>query len=382
MTKMVGTQSSMTVPQFEPCLGDEELSQLTECIRTGWLTEGKKTEEFILRLSRYIGAKHVLLAPNGTLALYMALAVRGLGPGDEVIVPDFTFLGSASSVVLAGATPVFADVDRETFNLDPESLRRAISRRTRAIMPVHIYGQAADMDPLLAIAKEHNLFVIEDAAQGMGVYYKGRHVGTFGDLGCFSFFADKTMTTGEGGAIATDNDELADRLRYFRNQGRLDRGSFLHPHLGWNFRLTDLQSAIGLAQLDKLPYLIRRKHELEDAYRDRLAHVPEVRFPVVKDRDATVPFRINILVPEPEALMEHLTRNGVGVRRFFYPLHRQTCFDNHNSRTGDSMVNSVFAFEHGVSLPSSVMLGTKQIEYVCLKIAEFFGAAAKARGEG
>jgi perosamine synthetase len=360
------------IPQFEPLLGDAELEQLQECIRTNWLTEGPKSEEFVDRLGVLTGAKHVVLAPNGTLALYMALAVCSIGPGDEVIVPDFTFLGSASSVSLTGACPVFADVDRQTFNLDAGSVQRALSPRTRAIMPVHIYGQAADMDPLLLLAEREDLFVIEDAAQGIGVRYKKSHVGTLGDLGCLSFFADKTITTGEGGAILTNDDYLAERLQYFRNQGRLNRGSFIHPYLGWNFRLTDLQSGLGLAQMDRLQGIIERKRQLELHYKARLANVQNVQFPAAQDPNSRVPFRINILVPDPERLADHLTQAGVGVRRFFYPLQFQPCFHAQNSRIGDAIVNSVHAFEHGISLPSSVKLTEAEIDYVCGAVSAFF----------
>jgi len=366
------TATKIRIPQFEPLLGDEELAQLRECIETGWLTEGPKTAEFIDRLAALTGAKHVILAPNGTLALYMALSVCGIGPGDEVIVPDFTFLGSASSIALTGARPVFADINRETFNLDAEAVRQALSPRTRAIMPVHIYGQAAEMAPLLELAKQENLFVIEDAAQGIGVSYRNRHAGTLGDLGCLSFFADKTITTGEGGAILTSNDEFADRLQYFRNQGRLNRGSFIHPQMGWNFRLTDLQSGIGLAQLDRLETIIERKRQIEQLYKSRLDGLEDVEFPSAKEPQCRVPFRMNILVPDPEGLAEHLAREGVGVRRFFYPLHRQPCFNEQNSRTGGALVNSISAFDRGLSLPSSVKLTEQDIDTVCDAIDAFF----------
>ncbi|MGD0909272.1 MAG: DegT/DnrJ/EryC1/StrS family aminotransferase [Candidatus Acidiferrales bacterium] len=364
--------TKIRIPQFAPLLGDQELAQLRECIETAWLTEGPKTAEFIARLAALTGAKHVILAPNGTLALYMALAVCGIGPGDEVIVPDFTFLGSASSIALTGARPVFADVSPETFNFEVDAVRRALSPRTRAIMPVHIYGQAAEMTPLLELAEQEDLFVIEDAAQGIGVLYQNRHAGTLGDLGCLSFFADKTITTGEGGAILTSNDEFAGRLQYFRNQGRLSRGSFIHPQMGWNFRLTDLQSGIGIAQLDRLKTIIERKRQIEDLYKSRLAGLENVKFPVAKEPQSRVPFRMNILVPDPEKLSEHLTREGIGVRRFFYPLHRQPCFNEQNSRIGGEMVNSIAAFDRGLSLPSSVKLTEHEIDTVCEAISAFF----------
>jgi perosamine synthetase len=366
----------VTVPQYEPYFGEEEISQISQAIRTGWVTEGPKTQEFVRRLAALTGARYVSLAPNGTLALYVALKVLDIKEGDEVIVPDFTFLASATSVALTGATPVLVDVDRQTLNICPELIEAALSQRTVAIMPVHVYGQAARMDAILEIARRHNLKVVEDAAQGVGVRYKQKHVGTFGDFGCLSFFADKTITTGEGGALLTNDPALAEGCAYFRNQGRLDRGSFVHPRLGYNFRLTDIQAAIGLAQLDKLTEIIDRKRKNEQYYRELLADLEEVAFPTVDPESERVPFRVNILVPDPAGLGTFLEAEGVGVRRFFYPLHRQPCFSRTNCRVSGAIQNSVYAFEHGLSLPSSAKLTREQIKYVCDAIRKFFACGS------
>jgi len=362
---------AMTVPQFEPYLGEEEIAQVIDSIRGGWITEGVKCQEFIKRLAALTGARFVSLAPNGTLALFVALKVVGIKEGDEVIVPDFTFLASASSVVLTGATPVFVDVDN-TFHARPELIERAITKHTAAIMPVHVYGQAANMDAIMEIARRHGLRVVEDAAQGVGVRYKGKQVGTFGDFGCFSFFADKTITTGEGGALLTDDPALAESCLYFRNQGRLERGSFTHPHLGYNFRLTDIQAGIGLAQLDKLAEISEKKRKNELLYRSFLTDVKEVAFPAIDPDSERVPFRVNILVPDPVQLGRFLESRGVGVRRFFYPLHRQPCFTAQNSRVAGEICGSVYAFDHGVSLPSSAKLTEHEIRYVCDCVRDFF----------
>jgi perosamine synthetase len=365
----------ITVPQFEPYFGEEEIALLTDTLRSGWVTEGPKTQQFISRLSSLTGARHVSLAPNGTLALYMALKLIGIKEGDEVIVPDFTFLASASSVVLAGATPVFVDVDPETFNIIPQLIEQAITEKTAAIMPVHIYGQAAQMDSIMDIAHRYELKVVEDAAQGVGVKYKGKHVGTFGDFGCLSFFADKTVTTGEGGALLTNNPHLAEACLYFRNQGRLERGSFVHSRMGYNFRLTDLQAAIGLVQLDKLAEIIERKRTIEQCYRQFLNGSEDVMFPTIDPDCQRVAFRINILVPDPEKLGGFLANESIGVRRFFYPLHCQPCFNKYNSRVSGDLRNSINAFEHGLSLPSSAKLTEAQIEYVCSAIRSFFASS-------
>ena len=239
-------------------------------------------------------------------------------------------------------------------------------------MPVHIYGQPANMAEIMKIAKENNLKVIEDAAQGLGVTFGQKHVGTFGDIGCMSFYADKTITTAEGGAVFTDNDELAERCLYFKNQGRLKRGSFVHSQLGYNFRITDLQAALGVVQMKKLSFIINKKQKNESLYKKLLEDIDEVSFPVTTKLGKRVPFRVNLLTQDPEALGKCLSDNGIGVRRFFYPLHKQPCFNDHNSRKPVSYKNSEYIFEQGLSLPSGVGLSNKEIEYVCNTIKKHF----------
>jgi len=354
------------IPQFEPWLGEEELVQVAECIKGNWITGGPKVKEFERRIAELCGVKHAIATCNGTLALYMGLKALGIGEGDEVIVPDFTFIASANSVVLAGAKPVFVDVDVRTFNIDPESTEKAITPRTKAIMPVHIYGQAADMDAICEIARRHNLYIIEDAAQGIGVTFKGKHTGSFGHIGCISFYADKTMTTGEGGMVLTNDDKLAKKCLILKHQGRTGRGIYYHEHIGYNFRLTDLQAAVGLAQLSKLSTIIEGKKRNEKLYRELLADVEGIEFPYIDPRGFNVPFRINILVDDPEALWKFLEEEDISSRRFFYPLHKQPCYN----AKGD-FPNAERAYERGLSLPSSVTLTEDQILYICDKIKLF-----------
>jgi len=354
------------IPQFEPWLGEEELAQLTETIRANWITGGKKVAEFEQRIAELCGVKHAIAVFNGTVALYVGLKILGIGEGDEVIVPDFTFIASANSVVMAGATPVFVDIDARTFNIDPDCIEQAITPKTKAIMPVHIYGQSADMDSICEIAKKYNLSVIEDAAQGIEVKFNGKPVGSFGEVGCISFYADKTITTGEGGMVLTDDDGLAEKCLILKHQGRTGRGVYFHEHIGYNFRLTDLQAAVGLAQLSKLSTIIERKKKNEKLYRQYLADVAGIELPYIDPRGFNVPFRINILVNDPAGLSDFLNKEGVGSRRFFYPLHQQPCYDV----KGDFR-NSVSAYNRGLSLPSAVTLTEEQLEYVCQKIAEF-----------
>jgi perosamine synthetase len=357
------------IPQFEPWLGEEELAQVTETIKANWITGGEKVKQFERQIAELCGVKHAIAICNGTLALYVGLKVLGIGEGDEVIVPDFTFIASANSVVMAGAKPVFVDIDAKTFNIDPKGTERAVTQKTKAIMPVHIYGQAADMDTICKIAKKYNLYVIEDAAQGIGVKFKDKPVGGFGDVGCLSFYADKTMTTGEGGMVLTNDDKLADKCLILKHQGRTGRGMYFHEHIGYNFRLTDLQAAVGLAQLSKLSTIIERKKKNEKLYRDYLVEVKSVEFPYIDPRGFNVPFRINILVDDPESLSTFLNDKGIGSRRFFFPLHVQPCYD-----IKGEFPNSVTAYERGLSLPSSVKLTEEQIRYIADKIKEFYRA--------
>jgi len=354
------------IPQFEPWLGEEELAQITECIRANWITGGEKTREFERKIAEICGVKHAIAICNGTLALYVGLKILGIGEGDEVIVPDFTFIASANSVVMASAKPVFVDIDEKTFNIDPGCTEKAITPKTKAIMPVHIYGQATDMDAICGIARRHNLYVIEDAAQGIGVTFNGKPVGSFGQVGCLSFYADKTMTTGEGGMVLTDDDALAEKCLILKHQGRTGRGIYFHENIGYNFRLTDLQSAVGLAQLSKLDTIIERKKRNERLYKELLKDVDGVRFPYTDPRGFNVPFRINILIDCPEELSNFLNENEIGSRRFFYPLHQQPCYN-----VKGEFPNSIKAYETGLSLPSSVTLTEEQISYVCEKISAF-----------
>lgn len=355
------------IPQFEPWLGEEELAQLTETIRANWITGGEKVKQFEKQIAELCGVKHAIAICNGTLALYVGLKALGIGEGDEVIVPDFTFIASANSVVMAGAMPVFADVDVKTFNINPECIKRTITPKTKAIMPVHIYGQSADMDRICDIARKYGLYIIEDAAQGIGVKFKDKPVGGFGNVGCLSFYADKTMTTGEGGMVLTNDDKLAEKCLILKHQGRTGRGMYFHEHIGYNFRLTDLQAAVGLAQLSKLPTIIARKKKNEKLYRDYLSNVNCIEFPYIDPRGFNIPFRINILVNDPEALSTFLNENDIGSRRFFFPLHMQPCYDIEGE-----FPNSVNAYERGLSLPSSVKLTEDEIRYITDKIKEFY----------
>lgn len=360
------------VHQFSPWLGDEEYQAIKACFDANWITEGPKSKEFQEKLLALMGAKFGIFAPNGTLALYLGLRALGVGHGDEVLVPDFTFLASGTSVEMTGAKPIFVEVNRDNFQIDLSNADKLINEKTKAIMPVHVYGTIANMNEVMAFAKKHNLKVIEDAAAGMGVHRDGKHAGTFGDVGTFSFFADKTITTGEGGFVITNDENIYDKLLYLRNQGRKDRGSFIHPEIGYNFRMTDIQSAMGLVQLAKLEEIKKRKSHILGLYKELLGDIPEITFFKPDEGVEWVPFRVGILVDRSHELMEFMKKHDIEPRTFFYPMHRQPCFKYLNQSNDAEFPNAMFGYEHGVSLPSFPALTDEQISYVCDVVKKFF----------
>jgi perosamine synthetase len=369
------------IPNFEPWLGQEEIDAVTDCILKNWITGGPKVKEFEEKIADLHKVKHAIACMNGTMALFMAIKSLELEPPFEVIVPDFTFIASANAVVLAGGTPVFCDVRKDTFNIDCKSARRVMTKNTKAIMPVHIFGQSAAMDEVMKLAQEKNLKVVEDAAQGVGVSFNGKPVGGIGDVGIISGYADKTICGGELGVVLTNNDTIAENSLCLKHQGRTGRGWYIHDKIGWNFRATDLQAAIMLVQLKKLPFIIHKKRYHEHVYRQMLSGVPQVSFPFEDQRSTSVPFRHNILVKDPVSLQKFLESKGIGIRQFFYPLHKQPCYDDTKTGNGgmfrrDNSIfgNSEWANEHGLSLPSSVTLTEAQLVYICDAIKEFYGS--------
>jgi perosamine synthetase len=311
------------IRQAQPYFDHEEADGVADCIKRGWLTEGPKAAEFLSAIKADTGASHAVLAPNGTLGLFLALLALDLPRDSEIIIPTFTFYASATAAVFAGLIPVFVDADAETFNLDVDAIESLVTPRTAAIMPVHIYGHSPPLDRLLQFAARHDLAVIEDAAQAYGVYYRDRHAGTWGDVGVISFFADKTITTGEGGVVLTDDPAIYEKLRLLRNQGRLDSGKFIHDSLGMNFRVTDLQCAVGRAQLRKLPEIIAKKQQNRARYVANLSDVRGVRWLQVQQGSSHVPFRFALVSEYRAQVVAALERAGVQTRSFFYPLHLQ-----------------------------------------------------------
>lgn len=359
--------------QMSPYLGKEEIAEVADSINNNWISEGPKAKKFVGNLLQYMNVKYGVLAPNGTLALYMALMVLGIKEDNEVIIPDFTFIASANAVYLTGAKPVFVDVKRDDFNLDQSMLESKITAKTKAIMPVHIYGQSVDMDSVIKIARKHKLFVVEDACQGLGVFYKNkRHTGTMGNVGCFSFYADKSITTGgEGGMVVTNNYKLYKKLLYFRNQGRLHSGTFIHPQIGYNFRMTDIQLAIGVAQFKKMKFIFRKKIRNYHLYKKYLKGVKEIQFLKEMPYSNFIPFRVNAIAKNLEDLLEYMEENGIQTRRCFYPMHLQPGYRS-NKNNDFEFPNSIFAYKNAMSLPVHLGLRETDIKFICGTIKNFY----------
>jgi len=299
----------------------------------------------------------------------MVAAINLVREGHEVIIPDLTFIATANAVIWTGAKPILADIDPDSFNIDPAEIEKKITHRTRAIIPVHLYGRSADMEAILEIAKKRDLSVIEDAAESVGSKFQGRSVGAWGDAGVFSFYGNKTITTGQGGMITTNDEETARACMILKNHGRSERGTFIHQHIGYNFCYTDLQAAVGLAQLTQLPEILNRKRRNQRRYQELLTDVPGLRFPNDDPRCTTVPWFVNIMVPDPQGLSEHLSAVDIGSRRYFYPLHRQPCY---RGWWKDDFPVTDRIYQQGLSLPSSVTLTEEQIFRVCQEIKKFF----------
>jgi dTDP-4-amino-4,6-dideoxygalactose transaminase len=333
---MITSTTRMSIPITKPVIGEQEERAVLQVLRSGWLVQGPKVAEFERHVATYVGAAHAVATSNCTTALHLALVLHGVGPGDEVIVPSFTFIATANSVLYTGATPVFVDIDPRSYNIDPAAVEAAITPRTKAIMPVHQIGLAADMDRLVAVARRHGIAVIEDAAPAIGATYKGRRVGGLGNPACLSFHPRKVITTGEGGMLLTDDPVLAERARTLRAHGMSVSDLARHTaqrvvieeyeELGYNYRMTDMQAAIGIEQLKRLDGMIERRCELARRYDDALRTVEGVQLPLSSNEiPHTYQSYMIQLTPESgvgrEALMQHLLAAGIATRRGVMAIH-------------------------------------------------------------
>jgi perosamine synthetase len=362
---------SQFIPVNEPVLDGNEKKYLAECIDSGWISsEGPFVREFESRFAARVGRKHGIAVCNGSAALDAAVAALRIGPADEVIMPTFTIISCASAISRLGATPVLVDCDPATWNMDPSAIERRVTARTKAIMVVHLYGLPVDMDPVLEIAGRHGLMIIEDAAEMIGQTYRDRPCGSFGEISTFSFYPNKHVTTGEGGMIVTDDDAFAERCRSLRNLCFAPPRRFVHEELGWNFRMTNLQAAVGLAQLERLDEFVARKRHSFSRYMELLADVDGIQLPVPSTDfaeninwvfgvvlDDAVPF-------DAVGAMQQLDEQRIGTRPFFWPMHEQPVYRRMGLFSGERHPCAERIARRGFYLPSGLALKDEQISRV------------------
>ena len=367
------------IPVNEPVLDGNERKYLNECIDTGWISsEGPFIREFESRFAQRVGRRHGIAVCNGSAALDAAVAALDIGPGDEVILPTFTIISCAAAVSRPGATPVVVDCDARTWNMDVAAIEERITPRTRAIMPVHIYGLPVDMDPLMEIAERRGLHVIEDAAEMIGQTYRDRPCGSFGTISTFSFYPNKHVTTGEGGMIVTDDDSLAERCRGLRNLAMKAPRRFVHDEIGWNFRMTNMQAAIGLAQLERLDEFVARKRHIFERYTSLLSDIPGLELPVAcTDYAVNINWVYGIVLADSigfdaEEAMKRLARKMIATRPFFWPMHEQPVYRRAGLFANERYPNAERIARRGFYLPSGLALTDDQIDRVSEAMHEVF----------
>jgi len=357
------------IPVYEPRLGGKEQKYVLDCFKTNWISSlGRYIDKFESRFSKFCGRKYGIATSNGTTALQLALLVLGVGGGDEVIVPDLTFVASANAVAYTGAKPVFVDVDEETWTIAPRKILEKINRRTKAIMAVHLYGHPSDMDAIRKITRRYRINLIEDAAEAHGALYKGKIVGGLSDLGCFSFYGNKIITTGEGGMIVTNNLNLARKARFLRDHGMSRQRRYWHRAIGYNFRLTNIQAAIGLAQLGKIEEVVAEKRKIAHLYNHHLKMIKGLTLPPEASWAKNVYWMYSILVNPAfglsrNKLMAKLKKKGIDTRPFFYPLHKLPPYRK-NGKNSERYPVTERLSPRGLNLPSFPNLSQAQIKYI------------------
>ncbi|NND81333.1 MAG: DegT/DnrJ/EryC1/StrS family aminotransferase [Gammaproteobacteria bacterium] len=359
------------IPVNEPLFEGNEKQYLIECIETGWVSsEGPFVKQFEEKFARSVGRKFGVAVSNGTAALDAAVEALGIGPGDEVIVPTFTIISCVNQIVRSGATPVLVDSEADTWNMDVQQLEQKITARTKAILVVHIYGLPVDMNPVLELAERHNLKIIEDAAEMHGQTYAGEQCGSFGDISTFSFYSNKHITTGEGGMIVTDDEQLADQCRSLRNLCFQPEKRFVHERLGWNLRMTNLQAALGLAQLEKMDEIIAKKRRMGASYTQLLKETGGLQLPLQNTAYAENIYWVYGLVLtdevdfDAEEAMKRLAAAGIGTRPFFCPMHEQPVLRRMGLCDDSDYPVSERLYRRGFYIPSGLRLSGEQMERV------------------
>lgn len=358
------------IPVYEPYLGGNVSLYVNECLTTGWISSrGQFISKFEEGFADYVGAEAATSVSNGTVAIHLALEALGIGKGDEVIVPSFTYIASVNTILQTGATPVFVDSLGDTLQVDPEAIRGAITPRTKAIMAVHLYGHPCDMDAIVAICEKHNLLLVEDCAEAFGTYWKDRHVGTFGDTATFSFFGNKTITTGEGGMVLARDPAVMEKCRKLKSQGVSATREYWHDMLAYNYRMTNIEAAIGLAQLEMANDLLEKKKRVAQFYQSHLSGLPLRTHDFSGDGKHSY-WMCSIIVDDAaqrDPLRKHLMEREIETRPFFPPAHLMPhCQTNQSLPVGEDLSR------RGVNLPSYPSLNEDQLKHICDTVSQYY----------
>ena len=373
------TAQNQFIPVNEPSLNGNEKKYVLEAIETGWISsEGPFVKEFEIKFSEYVNRKYGIAVSNGTAALEISIKALGIGMGDEVIMPTFTIISCAGAIIKAGATPVLVDSDPTTWNMDVNQIVGKITEKTKAIMVVHIYGLPVDMDPINELAKRYDIKIIEDAAEQIGQTYRRMPCGSFGEISTFSFYPNKHITTGEGGMILTDDELLAEKCKSLRNLCFNKERRFVHDELGWNYRFTNLQAAVGLAQLERLDELIEKKRRIGKLYGELLFDLDQVQLPLVKtDYAENIYWIYGIILNDKvgfdaKEAMEKLNKMGIGTRPFFWPMHKQPVFNKMGLFNNTIYPVAEKIALRGFYIPSGLAITDDQIRVVSDKLKNLF----------
>lgn len=356
------------IPVYEPKLSGNEKKYVNECLDNTWISsKGEFISKFEKKFSKFLNVDYSTSVSNGTVALHLALLALGIGKGDEVIVPTLTYIATVNAIAYVGAEPVFADVDGQTWNINTDRLLELITPKTKAIMVVHLYGNSCDMDSILKTCKERNIFLIEDAAEAFGTKYKNKYVGSFGDVATFSFFGNKTITTGEGGMVVTNNKFLIDKAKYLKNQAvSLDK-DYWHDEVGFNYRMTNICAAIGLAQLECAQDVLQKKSKIASWYRQFLKDI-QVDFQDEQAGSTHSYWMVTVLVKDKntrDKVRLHLAKHNVDTRPTFYPAHKMPVFYSEKTFSVSESIS-----DKGLNLPSFPNLSKSDVNYICKLIAK------------
>ena len=371
---------SSFIPVCEPFLNGNEVKYVTDAVKTGWISSsGKYVSQFEDAFASYCGTRYGIAVCNGTVAIHLALKALGIGKGDEVIIPSFTMIATAYAVCYVGAKPVFIDADKHTWNIDVTKIEEKITPRTKAIIPVHVFGNPCNMDEIERIAKKYKLFIVEDAAEAHGAEYQGKKVGSFSSIACFSFFANKNLTTGEGGMLVTDDEELYDKCRYYKNMCFPLKGprNYTHEDIGFNYRMSNLHAAIGLAQVEKADEYREMRIRNAGLYKRHLSNCAGIFFQETEKNSLNahwmnaIVLDTNIYGHTKEELISHLKEKGIDTRYLFVGMARQKSLRNYGCDCDDKYIVTDWLTENGFYLPSASCLSENQISRICDEITSF-----------